>query len=201
VWAIGQPDRPALSAWPLLGALAARTRRLVLGPLVARVSLEPGAVLAHHVETMLAIVGRDRLIAGLGAGDKLSQPENEAYGIPFPPTSERLETLEQDVTRCTEAGARVWVGGRSPAIRDLARRTGAALNLWGVAAREVAATAPALSEVTWGGVLNDYPGDAATLVDDMRLAGASWAVIAPAYRPGEPPKRAIKTISDAVAAT
>src|SRR3954468_15261089 len=67
VYAIGNPNRPARNAWPLLGALAGVTDRVVLGALVARVSLLPNAVLAHNVETLHRMLG-DRLIAGLGAG-------------------------------------------------------------------------------------------------------------------------------------
>src|SRR5687768_9169533 len=93
LWAVGNPDRPALNAWPLLGALTGVTERAVLGTLVARVSLLPDAVLVHKLETVLRMVGPERLVAGLGTGDKLSEPENVAYGLPYPPASERRAQL------------------------------------------------------------------------------------------------------------
>ncbi|HVM10410.1 MAG TPA: LLM class flavin-dependent oxidoreductase [Acidimicrobiales bacterium] len=199
LWAIGQPDRPALSCWPLLGTLAHHTDRVVLGTLVARVSLLPDAMLANHVEAMVRILGPDRFIAGLGAGDKLSKPENEAYGIPFPPLDARLDRLRSCVRRSVDAGATVWVGGLSERVAHLAREEGVPLNLWGVDAGRVQHAA-ATGEVTWGGVVNDYPGNPADLLRSLREAGATWAVLAPQYKPGEPPDRALNSISEAVAA-
>ena len=198
LWAIGQPGRPALSCWPLLGALAETTDRVVLGTLVARVSLLPDAILAHHVATMLRMVGAGRFVAGLGAGDVLSKAENEAYGIPFPPADERLGRLRDCARRCIAEGATVWIGGLGPKIRDVARAEDVALNVWGVSAHRVAQEASD-GEVTWGGVANDYPGDPAELLAAVRDAGATWAVIAPTYKAGEPPERAIKVIEDAIA--
>ena len=198
LWAIGQPDRPALSAWPLLGALASVTERVVLGTLVARVSLLPDAVLEHHVATMLSMVGPHRFVAGLGAGDSLSKAENEAYGIPFPPVDERLAVLDDCTARCLAAGATVWVGGLSSKVAAIARERGVALNVWGVDPARVAADA-ADGEVTWGGVAADV-GTLAPFLAELRAAGATWAVVAPDYKKNAAPEAAIKTISEAAAA-
>ncbi|HEX4979344.1 MAG TPA: LLM class flavin-dependent oxidoreductase [Acidimicrobiales bacterium] len=200
LWAIGQPDRPALSAWPLLGALAQRTERVVLGTLVARVGLLPDAVLGHHVATMLRVVGGDRFVAGLGAGDRLSKPENEAYGVAFPPVTERVRQLRACAHLCLSAGAEVWIGGRHHEIVDVASDLGVARNLWAVEPSEVGAVAATGAEVTWGGIVADHAEGAEALLRSIRDAGASWCVLAPAFRPGEPPEQAIKTISAAVAA-
>ena len=202
LWAIGQPDRPSLSCWPLMGAIAQLTERVVLGPLVARVSLLPDAVLAHHVESMLRMVGPDRFIAGLGAGDKLSKPENEAYGIPFPSLDERVERLVDCAQRCRAAGATVWIGGLSPKVREVAQNEQVALNVWGVEPSRVAAEYDAgAGEVTWGGVLHEHTHDRepAVFLRELKTAGATWAVCAPRYRPGEPPDSAIKVIGQAAA--
>ena len=199
LWAIGQPDRPALSCWPLLGALAQRTERVVLGTLVARVSLLPDALLAHHVATMLNVAGGPhRFIAGLGAGDVLSKPENEAYGIPFPPAAERLDRLRDCAQRCKAEGATVWVGGLGARVREVARDEQVALNVWGVNAHRVATEAEQ-GETTWGGVLNDIREPADELLRGLASAGATWAVLAPNYKPNQPPQAAIKVIEEAVA--
>ncbi len=92
LWPMGQPGRPALSSGPLLGALAASTSTIAIGPLVARIGLLPDDVLVA-VLAGLASLSDGRLIAGLGTGDHLSRAENEAFGIPFEPASERRVRL------------------------------------------------------------------------------------------------------------
>ena len=108
IWPLGQPERPALAPFPILGALATRfppwsegTREGAgdggeaadgadggdrggpfVGTLVARVGLVPNAVLAAQF-TALERLAPGRVIAGLGTGDRLSEEENRAYGIPF----------------------------------------------------------------------------------------------------------------------
>src|ERR1700738_2220926 len=88
----GQPHRPALSAYPVLAAVAVTTSRVSLGPLVSRVGvLHPGVQLTALATLHQLAAGR--LIAGLGAGDSLSRPENDAYGLPTLPLDERLTRL------------------------------------------------------------------------------------------------------------
>lgn len=196
LWAIGQPDRPALSCFPLLGALAAETSRVAVGSLVARVSLLPDAVLVHAFETLHRMLG-DRLVAGLGAGDRLSVAENEAYGIPYPPVAERLATLAAAAAGTRTLGITTWVGGLSAPVHAIAVAEHVALNLWGVAADAVAAIDDV--EVTWGGVV---PGDAAAvaqLLADLAAAGATWAVCAPPYPPGDP-TAGVQVVAEAVSA-
>src|SRR5688500_11107670 len=132
VWAIGNPDRPARNAWPLLGALAGETERVVLGTLVARVSLLPNAVLAHNLETLLRMGGPARLIVGLGAGDHLSTAENEAVDVPFASADERLDTLADACRRVRALGLTTWVGGLSDRVHRVAREEADAHNVWGV---------------------------------------------------------------------
>lgn len=71
LWPLGQRMRPALHSLTLLGALAAETERVTLGPLVARVGLVPDALLVHGMLTLHRILG-DRLIVALGTGDSLN---------------------------------------------------------------------------------------------------------------------------------
>jgi alkanesulfonate monooxygenase SsuD/methylene tetrahydromethanopterin reductase-like flavin-dependent oxidoreductase (luciferase family) len=176
LWPMGAPDRPALSAFPLLGAVAAVTRRVSLGPLVARVGLVPNAVLVAELLS-LNLMAPGRLIAGLGTGDRKSAAENIAYGIPVEePAARRLALLE--VARpVLGAGVPVWIGGGSVATTELAAEIGAAVNLWDVQPAAVAAL-HTRCEVTWAGpVAGDVPQIAERLAELAR-AGATWAVCA-----------------------
>ena len=201
VWAIGNPDRPARNAWPLLGALAGECDRLVLGTLVARVSLLPNAVLAHNLETLLRMVGHDRLIAGLGAGDHLSAAENEAVDVPFPSVAERLDALADACRRSRALGLTTWAGGLSAKVHRLARADADALNLWGVEPERVAEAA-ADGEVTWGGAAPTDADATADLLRRLRDAGATWAVLGPPYRAGgsdTDPVPAVEMVAEAAA--
>lgn len=203
LWPLGQPMRPALHSMTLLGALAAETRRVTLGPLVARVGLVPNALLVHQLVTLHRITG-ERLIAALGTGDSANRGENEAYGIPFAPVADRVAA----VTRCARAlrarGVPTWIGGRSAAVRAAAAEADG-WNGWGTDVATFAAEAASIApgrELTWGGQVlvartqaqaeaklrahGARPGLVAGTVDDLvehlrglASAGASWAVCAP----------------------
>jgi len=176
LWPLRQPERPALSCFVLLGAVAAVTGRVALGPLVARIGLVPDDVLVAELAS-LAHMAPGRVIAGIGTGDSMSAPENEAYGIEFAPPPARQASL----ARCAEAlrslDIPVWVGGGGRATLEAALAVGAAVNLW-------EGDLPALSaledraEVTWAGPV---PGDAAAIrvrLDELAGVGATWAVCA-----------------------
>ena len=99
LWPIGQPDRPALAPFPILATLAASYvgpptpgGGPFFGTLVARTGLVPNAVLVNQFATLDALAP-GRVIAGLGTGDRLSEAENLAYGIPFPPAAERRSDM------------------------------------------------------------------------------------------------------------
>jgi alkanesulfonate monooxygenase SsuD/methylene tetrahydromethanopterin reductase-like flavin-dependent oxidoreductase (luciferase family) len=84
-------DRPARGpweAWSLLAALAAVTRRVEIGPLVACVSFHNPAVMAKMAATVDDISG-GRLILGLGAG--WNRVEYDAFGMPFDHRVSRFE--------------------------------------------------------------------------------------------------------------
>lgn len=196
VWAIGNPARPARNAWPLLGALAGETERVAVGPLVARVSLLPNAVLAHNLESLHRMLG-DRMIAGLGAGDTLSEAENEAVDVPFPPAAERLADLADACRRTVSLGIDTWVGGLSKKVHDLAVAHGVVLNLWGVEAERVAAVGDV--EVTWGGTAPKEQDAVADLLVRLRDAGATWAVLGPPYGVDADPVPAVEMVAGAVA--
>jgi alkanesulfonate monooxygenase SsuD/methylene tetrahydromethanopterin reductase-like flavin-dependent oxidoreductase (luciferase family) len=84
-----------LEAFTLLAALAREVPRIDFGVYVASVTHKPAAVLAKQAVT-LDHLSNGRFILGIGAG--WNEREHEAYGIPFPSPSERVdlvgETLE-----------------------------------------------------------------------------------------------------------
>jgi len=203
LWPLGQPGRPALHWLGLLGALAVETERVSLGTLVARVGLVPDAVLVHSLVSLQRMAGA-RIVAGLGTGDEGNRPENDAYGVPFLPLAQRLESLASCCRELRAAGVRTWVGGRSAAVRRAAAEADG-WNGWGSDPATFASEALGVAagrELTWGGQVligrtradadaklrahGARPGLVAGTVDDLRhhfealaAAGASWAVCAP----------------------
>jgi hypothetical protein len=184
IWPIGQPERPALAPFPLLGALATRLgppagagEGPFLGTLVARVGLVPDAVLASQFIALDGLAP-GRVIAGLGTGDRLSEEENRAYGLPFAPAAERRAEMVELGRALAQAGLSVWMAGGRAGRAEEARAGGAALNLWDAEPALVAerAAGPDGVEVTWAG---PPPSAAPTIAERLRAlhqAGASWAV-------------------------
>jgi alkanesulfonate monooxygenase SsuD/methylene tetrahydromethanopterin reductase-like flavin-dependent oxidoreductase (luciferase family) len=176
LWPMGAPDRPALSAFPMLGAVAATTSALCFGPLVARIGLEPDDVLVAELLS-LHRMAPGRLIAGLGTGDSKSAAENFAYGVSFEAADERRLALRDCATRMLASGVPVWVGGGAGATTELAVDLGAAINLWEGQPAAIASL-QARCEVTWAGpVAGDVPQIAQWLAE-LAGAGATWAVCA-----------------------
>lgn len=195
LWAIGTPERPAIPAFPLLGALAAQTERVALGPLVARIGLVPDAVLVHQLRS-LAALSAGRLIAGIGTGDRLSADENLAFGIAYPSAAERRRRLAAVSDQLRAAGIETWVGGRAERTRLVAVDHADALNLWGVEPAIVAAEHRV--DVTWGGVVPGSVDECATLLRSLHQAGATWAICAPAYGDAPDPVPALESLAAAV---
>jgi len=185
LWPMGEPGRPALAPFPLLGAIAARSHRVAIGTLMARVGLSPDDVLADQLMTLDDLSG-GRVVAGLGTGDAKSAKENAAYGIEIDPAEQRRDRLRALAEQCVGAGITTWIGGGSDATNDIARSTGAVLNLWSVPAQRVRQAAMSGVEVTWAGSLPKRGGTthsqidieaSATLLASMAEAGSTWAVV------------------------
>ncbi len=165
LWPLRQPDRPALHSLVLLGALAAETQRVTLGPLVARVGLLPDAVLVHSLSTLHRMLG-PRLLVTLGTGDEGNRAENEAYGVGYPPVAERVAALVDCVHRLRARGVPTWVGGRSRAVRRAAVQADG-WNRWGVDASTFAAETAELQQLA-AEVRGGSPER------DRRLVDVSW---------------------------
>ena len=183
LWPLGQPERPALAPFPILGALAGRfrVRRRAddgpyLGTMVARVGLVPNPVLVAEF-TALEHLAPGRVIAGLGTGDRLGAAENLAFGVPYPPASERRADLVEVARALIGRGIDVWVAGGPSGRADEARASGAALTLWDVEPELVSSyeseRVPLV--VTWAGPV---PADLAGSLTALARAGAHWAVVA-----------------------
>ncbi len=95
VWQIsvvGPPELDMLEAYTTLGYLAARTEKVkLLAWVTAVVYREPG-LLAKCVSTLDVLSGGR---AWLGIGAAWNEEESRGLGLPFPPTAERFERLEE----------------------------------------------------------------------------------------------------------
>jgi len=184
IWPLGQPDRPALAPFPILAALAASVDATTtsrggpyFGTLVARVGLVPNRVLLGQF-VGLAQLAPGRVIAGLGTGDRLSEAENRAYGIPFGPAAERRGDMVELARALRGQGLTVWLAGGQAARIDEALAAGAALTVWDADPALVSDRAHGAEalEVTWGGPAPKADGEVEATVCALAQAGATWAV-------------------------
>ena len=142
-----------LEAWTLLAALAVRTQRIRIGPMVTSQSYRNPALLAK-IAAGVDVMSNGRLDFGLGAGWK--DVEYRAYGYEFPdaPTrvTQMIETLEictrmWKEERATYQGKHyhienalcspkpmqkplpIWIGGSKPRVMRAAAKYGHAFNI------------------------------------------------------------------------
>jgi F420-dependent oxidoreductase-like protein len=94
---LGGADDKMLEGYTLLGALAARTKKVTLGTLVTGVTYRNPALLAKEVTT-LDIISSGRAVLGIGAA--WYDVEHEGLGVDFPPVGERMDRLEEAVQIC-----------------------------------------------------------------------------------------------------
>src|SRR5690348_1690480 len=102
VWqihAIGLPEDEMLEAYTTLGYLAACTSRIDLVSWVTAVVYREPGLLAKEVST-LDVLSDGR--AWLGIGAAWNEAEARGLGLPFPPTSERFERLEEALQICLQ---------------------------------------------------------------------------------------------------
>jgi F420-dependent oxidoreductase-like protein len=117
-------------SWVTLGGLARETSRIRLGTLVTSATFRLPGILAVIVAQVDAMSG-GRIELGLGTG--WFEEEHTAYGIPFPPSAERFERLEEQLSILTglwgtEVGEKFSFAGKhyqlvdSPALPKPAQR-------------------------------------------------------------------------------
>jgi F420-dependent oxidoreductase-like protein len=85
-------EAPMLEAYATLAYLAGHTTRIKLGALVTCVAYRHPGMLVKAV-TSLDVLSGGRVVFGVGAGWDVE--EARSLGIPFPPTAERFERLEE----------------------------------------------------------------------------------------------------------
>lgn len=194
---LGDPRGPATEATAALGAVASATERVTVGPLVMRAGLRPVAVTAAIART-LAAVAPERAVVGLGAGDRLTRPETERFGLDFPGLAGRVERLAEAVAAVRATGVPVWVGGRHPAVVEIA--SGAdGWNLWEVPPGEVATLAAGWTggTLSWGGrvaplggrpdLALDGPETTRLALAELAAAGVAEVTLTPV--PADEPER------------
>lgn len=91
---MGRPNQPALETWVSLVMAARETSRIEFGPLVSSMTFRHPALLAR-MAAQVSDLSDGRLVLGVGAGWNV--PEHEAFGIPFPPLSERMDMLDEGI--------------------------------------------------------------------------------------------------------
>ena len=102
VWQIGHlgpPEHEMLEAYTALGWLAAKTERVGLLTMVTAVVYREPGLLAKAMSTLDVLSG-GRAILGIGAA--WNEDEARGLGLPFPPTAERFERLEEAILICKQ---------------------------------------------------------------------------------------------------
>ncbi|HUP73891.1 MAG TPA: LLM class F420-dependent oxidoreductase [Acidimicrobiales bacterium] len=92
-------EDPMLEGYTALGFVAGRTERLRLRLLVTGVTYRHPALLAKTVTTLDVVSGGR---AELGIGAAWYEREHRGLGVPFPPTAERFERLEEALQICLQ---------------------------------------------------------------------------------------------------
>jgi F420-dependent oxidoreductase-like protein len=100
-------DDPMLEGYTALGFVAGCTTRLRLRLLVTGVTYRHPGVLAKTVTTLDVVSGGR---AELGIGAAWYEREHRGLGVPFPPTAERFERLEEAIQVCLQ----MWSDDNGP---------------------------------------------------------------------------------------
>jgi F420-dependent oxidoreductase-like protein len=142
-----------LEAWTLLAALAVRTERIRIGPMVTSQSYRNPALLAK-IAAGVDVMSQGRLDFGLGAGWK--DVEYRAYGYEFPDAPTRVTQMIETLEICTrmwkderatyqgkhyrienalcspkpmQKPLPIWIGGSKPRVMRAAAKFGHAFNI------------------------------------------------------------------------
>jgi F420-dependent oxidoreductase-like protein len=107
IQAVGPKEHEMLEAYTALGYLAAVTERVQLMAWVTAATYRPPGLLAKQVTTLDVLSG-GRAWLGLGAG--WNEEEARGLGLPFFPTAERFERLEETLQICLQ----MWSEDESP---------------------------------------------------------------------------------------
>lgn len=104
---IGPPELDMLEGYTALAFAAGQTKRIELGTMVTGVTYRhPGAII--KTVTTLDVLSGGR--AWLGIGAAWNEEEHAGLGIPYPPTAERFERLEETL----QVALQMWRGEQTP---------------------------------------------------------------------------------------
>ncbi len=104
---VGAAEEPMLEGYGTLSFLAAHTERVKLGTLVTgAIYRYPGLLV--KTATTLDVLSGGRAYLGIGAG--WFEREARGLGVPFPPTAERFERLEETL----QIAQHMWRGEVKP---------------------------------------------------------------------------------------
>lgn len=104
---VGEAEEPMLEGYSALNYLAGITHHVKLGTLVAGVHYRYPGILMKTVTTLDVLSG-GRAYFGIGAG--WNERESKGLGVPFPPTAERFERLEEAL----QIAHQMWSGEIKP---------------------------------------------------------------------------------------
>jgi F420-dependent oxidoreductase-like protein len=104
---VGEAEEPMLEGYSALNYLAGITQQVKLGTLVTGVHYRYPGILLKTVTTLDVLSG-GRAYLGIGAG--WNERESKGLGVPFPPTAERFERLEETL----QIAHQMWSGEVKP---------------------------------------------------------------------------------------
>ena len=104
---VGSAEEPMLEGYSALSYLAGVTRRARLGTLVTGVVYRHPGILVKTATTLDVLSGGR---AYLGIGAAWNEREAKGLGVPFPPTAERFERLEETL----QIAHQMWSGEVEP---------------------------------------------------------------------------------------
>lgn len=87
-------QQDSLEAYLSFVVAARETSRIRFGPLVSPVTFRHPVDVAR-MAAQIDLLSGGRFVMGLGAG--WNEPEHRAYGLPFPPTKERFDRLDEAI--------------------------------------------------------------------------------------------------------
>lgn len=179
----GPPQRPILECLTMLTAVAAATSSVRVLPLVLRAPLRPPPVVGAVLRT-LDLLAPDRVVCGVGGGDRQNAAEDLSVGLPALPVQARHDAIRAVVAAVREQapGVPIWIGGTSAALRTMAGQIGDGWNVWGAQPGVVAAAAAQVqaaalasgrpaARITWGGQVVLAPTNAKA-AQNLALWGA-----------------------------
>lgn len=104
---VGPAENEMLEGWSALAFAAARSNRLKLGTMVTGVTYRYPGILVKTATT-LDVLSHGRAYLGIGAA--WNEEEHAGLGVPFPPTAERFERLEETL----QIAHQMWSGEAKP---------------------------------------------------------------------------------------